>query len=94
MTEEVLDLLPPEVVLAVRQQGHLVREALLLAEDDVPLLVHLRVLHLAGQSGLQRALGESLLSLRHHAAVTCSAQADHSSRHTTRRATSRHEALL
>ena len=48
MTEEVLDLLPPHLFLAVGQQGHFIRETLLLAEDDVPLLVHLSVLHFAG----------------------------------------------
>ena len=94
MTEEVLDLLPPHLFLAVGQQGHFIRETLLLAEDDVPLLVHLSVLHFAGQGGLKRALSEGLLSLSHHASMSCNAQAGHSSRHDSRRASSCHESMV
>lgn len=94
MTEEVLDLLPPHLFLAIWQQGHLIREALLLAEDDVPLLVHLRVLHFASEGCLKRALSEGLLSLRHHTSMSCNAQASHASRYDSRRASSGHESVV
>ena len=90
----MLDLLPPQFLLAIREQAHLIRETLLLAEDDIPLLMHLRMLHFAGQGGLKRALSEDLLSLCHHASVSSSAQAGHSSRHDSWRASGYHESLL
>lgn len=57
----MLYLLPPLVrVITLREKCRLVRETLLLAEDDVTLLVDRRMLHIPHQSRLKGALAHQL----------------------------------
>ena len=90
MAQQVLNLLPPQVlVLALRKERRFVREALLLAEHDVSLLM----LHVPSQSRLQRALTQ-VLCLCAHRSMSCHAQTRRSTTHAARQTTGRHESKL
>ena len=90
VAQQVLDLLSPQVlVVALRQEWRLVREALLLAEHDVPLLM----LHVSRQGRLQRALTQ-VLGLCPHGSVRCHAQARMPAAHAAGQPSGGHESQL
>ena len=94
VAEQVLYLLSPLIrVLAFGKKCRLVRETLLLAEDNVALLVDGGMLHIPHQSCLKGALAHKL-RVAAHRAVCGEAQAGRSTDHAAGKAAGRHETLL